>query len=132
MSEKEKISNAVAALQSAAETIRRLEDEAREALYVRDDPATYRQKLLEKTILLTDLPDVARPLCNEMPAGFRSEFISGLRSFAIRAHEALELSSIFYMSALLYPDDYREGDPNDLESFIDRLRGKYLFCETAG
>jgi hypothetical protein len=29
---------------------------------------------------------------------------------------------VFYMSALLYPDDYREGEPNDLETFVDSVR----------
>ena len=56
----------------------------------------------------------------------RAEFETGLNSFAVRAAQAWELSSIFYMSALLYPEDYREGDLNDLELFIDRLRIKYL------
>ena len=126
MTPRENISNAVSALQSAAEKIRRIEDEAREALFIRDDPGTYRQKLQEKTMLLMELPELFGPFGEGMAKDVKSEIEAGLNSFATRAAQALELSSIFYMSALLYPQDYREGDRNDLELFIDRLRVKYL------
>ncbi|MGO9020385.1 MAG: hypothetical protein ACLQVJ_18770 [Syntrophobacteraceae bacterium] len=126
MTPRENTSNAVSALQSAAERIRRIEDEAREALFTRDDPEAHRQKLQEKTMLLMELPELVRPFCDGMAKDVRAEFDTGLNSFAMRAAQALELSSIFYMSALLYPEDYREGDRNDLELFIDRLRSKYL------
>jgi hypothetical protein len=123
---RENTSNAVSALQSVAEKIRRIEDEAREALFTRDDPETHRQKLQEKTMLLMELPELVGAFCDGMAKDVRAEFETGLNSFAMRAEQAWELSSIFYMSALLYPEDYREGDPNDLELFIDRLRIKYL------
>jgi hypothetical protein len=126
MTPRENISNAVSALQSAAERIRRIENEAREALFTRDDPETYRQKLQEKTMLLMELSEVAGPFYDGMAKDVRAEFETGLNSFAMSAAQAWELSSIFYMSALLYPEDYREGDRNDLELFIDRLRIKYL------
>jgi DNA polymerase III delta prime subunit len=122
----ENIFSAVSALQSAAEKIRRIEDEAREALITRDDPETYRQKLQEKTMLLMELPELVGPFYDGMANDVRAEFEAGLNSFAMRAEQAWELSSIFYMSALLYPEDYREGDRNDLELFIDRLRIKFL------
>ncbi len=122
----ENTSNAVSALKSAAERIRRLEDEAREALLIRDDPEAHRQKLQEKTMLLMELSELVGPFYDGMAKDVRAEFEKGLNSFAMRAAQALELSSIFYMSALLYPEDYREGDPNDLELFIDRLRTRYL------
>jgi hypothetical protein len=48
MNPRENVSNAVSALQGAAESIRRIENEAREALFIRDDPETHRQKLQEK------------------------------------------------------------------------------------
>ncbi len=126
MTPRENTSNAVSALQSAAENIRRIENEAREALFTRDDPETYRQKLREKTMLLMELPELAGPFCDGMAKAVRAEFETGLNSFAMRAAQAWQLSSIFYMSALLYPEDYREGDRNDLESFIERLRTKFL------
>lgn len=126
MNSGENASNAIAALQSAAERIRRIEDEAREALYVKDDTEAHRRKLQEKTMLLMELTDLVDPFLEGMAKDIRAEIETGLKSFARRASQALELSSIFYMSALLYPDDYREGDPNDLELFVDQLRIKYL------
>ena len=126
MKPRENISNAVSALQGAAESIRRIEEEAREALYGKDDPGSYRQKLQEKTMLLMELPELVGPFCDGMAEDIRAEIETRLNSFARNATQAWELSSLFYMSALLYPEDYREGDPNDLESFIDRLRIKYL------
>lgn len=122
----ENISNAVSALQKAAEKIRRIEEQAREALFVKDDPPTHRQKLQEKTMLLMELPELIGPFCEKLDKDARKEFEKGVNSFAMRAERAMELSSIFYMNGLLYPEDYKEGDPNDLELFIDRLRAKYL------
>ena len=122
----ENISKAVSALQSAAESVRRIEDEAREALFVKDDPETHRQKLQEKAMLLMELPELVGPFCGGLDKNARTEIEEALDSFAMRAERAMELSSIFYMSALLYPEDYKEGDPNDLELFIDRLRARYL------
>ena len=118
--------NAVSALQGAAERIRRIEDEAREALYVRDDPETHRQKLQEKAMLLMELPELIGPFFEGMARDVRAEMETRLDSFAANAEQAMQLSSVFYMSALLYPEDYVEGNRNDLELFIDRLRMKYL------
>lgn len=121
----ENISEAISELQRAAENIRRIEQEAREALFVRDDPETYREKLEEKTMLLMELPERVGPFCEGLGKGARREVERGLDSFAMRAERAMELSSLFFMNALLYPEDYHEGEPNDLERFIDRLRGMY-------
>jgi hypothetical protein len=126
MNSGENASNAVAALEDAAERIRRIEAEAREALYVQDNTEAHRRKLQEKTMLLMELSDLVDPFLEGMAKDIRAEIETGLQSFARRASQALELSSIFYMSALLYPDDYREGSPNDLEVFVDRLRSRYL------
>ena len=126
MNQREKISNVLSVLQTAAEQIGRIEDEAREALFIRNDSETYRQKLQEKAILLMELSESAGPFCEGLTEDIRSELAAGLKSFERRAAQALELSSTFYMSGLLYPENYKEGDPNDLESFIDRLRIKYL------
>jgi hypothetical protein len=126
MNSGESASNAVAALRSVAERIRHIEAEARHALYVKDDPEAHRQKLQEKTMLLMELPDLVDQYYEGMAEDIKKEIETGVKSFALRASQAWELSSIFYMSALLYPEDYREGDRNDLELFVDRLRIKYL------
>jgi hypothetical protein len=126
MTPRENIRIAVSTLKSAAKRIRDIEDEAREALFLRDDPEAYRQKLQEKTMLLMELSEIIGPFCEGMPKDAGEECETGLNSFGMRAAQAMELSSIFYMSALLYPEDYKEGDPNDLELFIDRFQKKHL------
>jgi hypothetical protein len=120
------IVNAVNALQKVAQRIRRIEQEAREALFEKDDPVTHRKKLEQKTIILMELPDLVGPYCQGLDKATRSELEKGLDPFAISAERASDLASIFYMNALLYPEDYKEGDPNDLERFIDRFRAKHL------
>ena len=84
----ESLSGAVSALQSAADTIRRIEEEAREALYLRDDPETYRQKLQEKTMLLMELSELADPFYGGMATDARTEIEAGLNSFERRAAQA--------------------------------------------
>lgn len=76
-------------------------------------------------MLLMELPEMLAPCCEGMPEDMRAEIETNLNAFAMRAEQALELSSIFYMSALLYPETYQEGDMNDLESFLHQLREKY-------
>ncbi|MGC9196369.1 MAG: hypothetical protein ACP5IL_13085 [Syntrophobacteraceae bacterium] len=122
----QKLFQAVAALKKNAQRIRRLEAQAREALFVEDDPAAYREKLKEKTMLLMELPELIGPFCQDLDKEAARQIDKGLESFAMRAQRAMELSSVFYMNALLYPEDYREGDPNDLEVFIKRLETLHL------
>lgn len=47
-----------------------------------------------------------------------------LARFTASAENALALDSVFYMSALLFPDEYRDGEPNDLELFRDEIRNQ--------
>ncbi len=117
---------AIAALKQNAQRIRRIEAEAREALFVKDDPSAYTEKLKEKTMLLIELPELIEPFCQDLDKEAARRIDKGLESFAMRAQRAMELSSVFYMNALLYPEDYTEGDPNDLEVFINRLEALLL------
>jgi len=109
------------ALREVAGTIRALEAEAREALHVRDDMATHRKKMQEKAMVLMDLPDLAHPYIRGLNPSKANKIMKGLKDFSRRAAQALDLSSIFYLSSLLYPDDYKEGEKNDLERFIDTI-----------
>lgn len=112
----------IAALESIARRVRELEAEAAKALHDLDDAATYRRKLEEKTWLLLELPETLEPLLAGIERKKAENLRGKLRNFARRAEPALNLGSPFYMSALLYPEDYRDGAQNDLELFIDQLR----------
>ncbi|MDR3567343.1 MAG: hypothetical protein P4L43_04870 [Syntrophobacteraceae bacterium] len=120
----ENLSIAVHELKRAAEEIRRIEREANEALFAQDDARTHRQKLQEKMMLLLELPETMVPFCEGVSENARREIEKKLDSIAMRAERAMELSSIFFMNGLLYPDDYKEGDPNELELFIERLQAR--------
>ncbi|MGD9506374.1 MAG: hypothetical protein AB7W37_15805 [Syntrophobacteraceae bacterium] len=123
---REKIGKAIGLLHESATKIRRLESEAKDALFSRDDAAEHRKKLQEKAMLLMDLPDVMEEALAGMDDDAAEDILMGVRDFARRAGQAMGLSSIFYMSALLYPDDYREGDQNDFEKFVDALQNRHL------
>ena len=114
------------AIEKEAVRIRTLEAEAKEALFERNDKQTYTLKLKEKTTTLMELPNTLEPLLVDLDVRAKEEIEQGLEGFAARAGNAWGLSSLFYMSALLYPDDYVEGDKNDLERFIDKLRTRFL------
>jgi hypothetical protein len=104
----------------AARTIRRLEAEGLDALHALGDKDTHRFNMMEKCELLADLADHAEPyLKGSDPVTERLRV--GLKDFSRRAAKAMDLQSIFFMSSLLYPDDYQDGQPNDLERFLLRF-----------
>ena len=78
-----------------------------------------------KAELLAGLPKASIPLINGLPEDATQAIQEGLWRFARNAGNALSLDSVFYMSALLYPADYREGEPNDLEAFLEALRLRF-------
>ena len=45
-----------------------------------------------------------------------------LRAFSASADQGLSLGSIFYMSALLFPEDHRPGEPDDLAVLLAEMR----------
>ena len=117
----EPLAQVISALQERAREIRSLEAEAQKALYERGDEASYRRKLAAKTDLLSQLPTALAPLLAELPEGERERIAERLDRFAASAGRARALESVFYMAALLYPADYREGEPNDLENWLKQL-----------
>ncbi len=108
-------------LRGAALKVRSLEAEAQEALFSSNDTKTHREKLQEKALLLMDLPEMGEPCLRGGKSAAAREIRSKLKDFERRAGQALDLASIFYMSVLLYPADYKEGEKNDLETFIDEV-----------
>ena len=115
----------IVALRDAAKAIRTLEAEGREALYSGDDKALYDKKMVEKAMVLLEMPDVVEPFLDGLPAGEAKKIAHRAENFARRAGMALDLPSVFFMASLLYPDNYREGDKNDLERFISGLEQRF-------
>lgn len=76
----------------------------------------------EKARLLAAIREDAAPLLAALPpdmdAGERERLRHRLHCFAASATNALRLDSLFYMSALLYPEDHKPGQPDDMQTFI--------------
>lgn len=110
-------------VRDAAVRIRELEAAASKALHEDGDTAAHRADLTEKCLILEALPEETAEGLAGGEADGTAAFAAGLEDFARRAAMALSLESVFFMGALLYPEDYQEGDPNDLERFLDRFEG---------
>lgn len=108
-------------VRDAAGRIRELEAAANRTLHEANDTAGHRRLLTEKCLLLESLPEETEEALAGSEAPGAAAFAAGLEDFARRAGLALQLESIFFMGALLYPDDYQDGEPNDLERFLDRF-----------
>jgi len=115
---------ALTVAREAAQRIRALEAEALAALHEKNDPAAHRAGMTEKCLVLEALPEEAEAHLPDPATPDTAAFAAGLEDFAKRAGMALSLESIFFMGALLYPDDYQDGEPNDLERFLDRFEAQ--------
>ncbi len=97
-----------------------LEEKGR-ALLATGDGREYQAVMKQKAELLAGLAqeaDVYLPACSAQIREFAEE---GLGSFSASARTALKLNSVFFMSALLYPDEHKAGEPNNLELFVEEL-----------
>ena len=108
-------------LQDMCDKVNALEARGRKLLESGDREG-YLTVMREKAELLAGLETSGAPHLACLPGRLREKTRDGLRRFASSAENALSINSVFYMSALLYPEDYKEGEPNDLERFRDELR----------
>lgn len=97
-----------------------VEREALQRLDAGDTPG-HNEKMCEKAELLTALSDEAKPLLASLPGEARFNLALALERFSSSARNAIQLNSVFYMSALLYPDDHKKGEPDNLQLFIERV-----------
>ena len=92
------------------------------ALIESGDTEGYRALMREKAELLASLDKEGSAHLAALPESLRERARAGLRDFAAGAANALSIDSVFYMSALLYPDEPVPGEPNNLERFRDELK----------
>lgn len=97
-----------------------VEREALQRLETGDIPG-HNEKMREKAKLLAALSEGAKPLLAPLPGEPRFNLALALERFSSSARTALKLDSVFYMSALLYPDDHKKGEPDNLLLFIERV-----------
>lgn len=112
-------------LKEAAASVRELEAEAEDALLNKDDVDIYRSKLEQKAMLIIDLESEIEGSMTGLDPTLSRRIMGGLSRFALSAERGLGLGSLFYLSALLYPEDHVEGEKNDLENFIGFLERSF-------
>lgn len=85
------------------------------------DTPGHNAAMRQKAELLASLADDAKPMLEFLPGELRFNVAMALENFSASARTALRLGSIFYMGALLYPDDHRTGEPDNLTLCIERM-----------
>lgn len=88
------------------------------------DIDAYRANMREKAVNLSAILDDAQKLLAALPADLGASLAARLAAFAGGAKNALGLDSVFYMSALLYPDMRKPGEPDNLALCIDDFRAR--------
>lgn len=111
----------VSRLDDIAVQIRTLEAEAEILLHEQNDPDGSEANMRRKAELLSELPDVVDDYLDALAPAVREKVENGVDRFSQRAMMALNQGSVFWMRNLLYPDDYQQGQPNDLERFIESI-----------
>ena len=87
-----------------------------------DGQMAFQAKLEKKAKLLAELAKDAWELTEKVDGTLGNEIAQRLERFSMSASAALRIGSVFFMTALLYPEDHEPGGPNDLESFISELK----------
>lgn len=108
-------------LEETAATVRRLEQEG-DAILQSEGQQAFQAKLEKKAQTLAGLGEKAQKLVDKIDGGLGQEIAERLDQFSMSASTALRIGSVFFMTALLYPEDHQPGEPNDLEVFIEALR----------
>lgn len=108
-------------LRNVAQDIRTLENEAQALLHEKNDPQGYRGKMVEKATLLAELADQTAKLLAALPPELAKPLRERIERFSRSAATALDIGSVFFMSALLYPEEHKPGEPNDLETFLESI-----------
>lgn len=91
------------------------------------DIDAYNAAMKEKATLLAAMDqDAAGLVAGVEDAALRDAIGHALHRFSNSARNSLRIGSVFYMSALLYPDDHKAGEPDNLRLFIDGVRAGRL------
>lgn len=101
--------------------VRDIENMAHDLLHNAADEAGYRAAMQRKAQLLASLAADAAPSLDGIGLERRPMIEHRLDMFSQSARRSLDIGSVFYMSALLYPDDHKPGEPNTLETWLAEL-----------
>ena len=90
-------------------------------LHKEGDEPGYRAGMRRRAELLAGLSANAAPFLDAVNLTRRPMIEHRLDMFSQSARRSLDIGSVFYMSALLYPDDHQPGQPNSLELWLAEL-----------
>lgn len=102
-------------LTERCEFLHNLETEAERVLQEDKNTDKYRALMCQKAMFLQALPEEAESRAAPLPDEVAELAVQRLERFAANASRALGIGSVFYMYALLYPDNHVKGEPNDLD-----------------
>ena len=108
-------------LSERCEFLHSLEAEAGRVLQEDKDTVKYKALMCQKAMFLQALPEEARPLASTLAPEAAESAMERLERFSQNASRALGLDSVFYMYALLYPENHQPGQPNDLDRLADEM-----------
>ena len=109
-------------LDEKARQVKALEAEAEAVIHGEGDQAGYQGLMRRKAELLQALAADAAPLVKALGPGLAEAAGERLAGFSLNAENSLRIGSVFFMSALLYPDEHKPGEPNNLELFAAEVR----------
>ena len=108
-------------LEKTSVNVNRLEAEG-EALIDTEGQRAFQVKLEEKAEILAALGEEAWKLTEKVEGEIGTEIARTLEQISMSASAALRIGSVFFMTALLYPENHKPGEQNDLETFIGTLK----------
>ncbi len=104
-----------------AENIHTYENDAKKAL-TEDNTKLYIDLMRKKALLLSSLAmEIPNKNMKSIPANAQVLVIKKLSSFSQSAQNAIQLDSVWYMSQLLFDEDYKDGEPNNFDLFLQEL-----------
>ncbi|MEZ7195996.1 hypothetical protein [Pseudodesulfovibrio karagichevae] len=115
------LSELITYLEHISADVKRIEAEGEIALAEGGQKA-FQACLEKKAKLLAGLAENAWVIVERLPEDAADGVAGRLEQFSMSASTALRLGSVFFMTALLYPEDHKPGDPNDLDAYIEELR----------
>jgi len=121
--QKQALAELISFLEDKAATVRRLEKEG-DAVLTAEGQHAFQVKLEEKAELLASLGEKAWKLTDAVGGELGKSIAMQLEQFSMSASASLRIGSVFFMTALLYPEDHVPGEPNDLDVFITELKSK--------
>jgi hypothetical protein len=110
-------------LDAKAAEVKNLETRAQALLSGTPDQPGYEALMREKATLLSNITEDAEDLVDALPKAKADDVAARLEQFSGNAAMSLKIGSVFFMSALLYPDEHKPGEPNNLELLAAEVRG---------